>query len=336
MDIQRDPLDDTLQDLRITGSVLLHEAYAAPWTITVPDEGRLRKLLGVDAQTRLLLFHFVRRGRFELHMPGVRASTVEASQVAICATGVAHRMSCGRGATPVSIEAVLQGRGPAGAQRDAADVTEMVCGVFMARAAPLNPMLAALPPLMTVATADAEFSPMLAGVAWMLAHEIERRALSGFACARILELFCAEAIRAYQRDAGARRTGWFRGLSDPRIAEAMRHVHAEPDRGWTVDALAGCVALSPSRFAARFKQTTGVSVMTYVARWRANLACRMLSDTTLGIAEIGRRVGYESLPAFSRAFKGQLGQAPASWRAERVQRRGRPVTAGRTAGIGPS
>lgn len=65
----------------------------------------------------------------------------------------------------------------------------------------------------------------------------------------------------------------------------------------------------------------GCSVMRYVAAWRANVACRLLQASSLGLGEIAGRVGYESLPAFSRAFKSQVGQAPASWRAGRAAKR---------------
>ena len=315
-----DPLDDALDDLRITGSVLLHEAYVPPWAIAVPNEARLRTLLGVDDDTRVLLFHFVRRGRFELRMTGRETVVVEAGEVAICPTGVAHRMSLGRGATPLALEAVLEGKAGAGSPSAATDTTgatELVCGVFLADAAPLNPMLGALPPVVKVSTTDSSFSPMLAGVAWMLAHELDRRALGGFTAARVIELFCAESIREFQRSTGHEQASWFRGLADPRVSEAMRCIHAAPKDRWTVERLAACVALSPSRFAARFRTVTGRSVMGYVSAWRANLACRLLREPGLGVAEIAELVGYESLPAFSRAFKAQLGQSPASWRAAR-------------------
>lgn len=313
-----DPLDDALEDLRITGSVLLHETYAAPWAIAVPGEARLRQILGVDADTRVLLFHFVRHGVFTLRMAGLDPVTVEAGEVAICPTGAAHRMSLGRGASDMAIEAVLQGVASGSAPQAGADATELVCGVFLAHAAPLNPMLGALPPVVKVSTGDASFSPMLTGVAWMLAHEVDRKALGGFAAARVIELFCAESIRAFQRSGGAEHAGWFKGLADPRISEAIRCVHAAPGDRWSVESLADIVALSPSRFAARFREVMGRSVMGYVAAWRANVACRLLRESKLGMGEIAGRVGYESLPAFSRAFKSQLGQAPAAWRAARV------------------
>lgn len=316
-----DPLDDALADLRIKGSVLLHEAYGSPWAIAVPDEARLRKILGVDTDTRVLLFHFVRRGRFELHMAGREAVSVDAGEVAICPTGAAHRMSLGHGGSTMDIEAVLRGDASACSPAATTDATELVCGVFLANAAPLNPMLGALPPVVKVSTTDASFSPMLTGVAWMLAHELDRDALGGFTAARVIELFCAESIRAFQRSAGAEHVGWFRGLADPRISEAIRCIHAAPNQRWTVESLAATVALSPSRFAARFREVMGRSVMGYVAAWRANLACRLLRESKLGLGEIAGCVGYESLPAFSRAFKAQLGQAPAAWRVARAARR---------------
>lgn len=315
-----DPLDDALQDLRVAGSLLLHESYAAPWAIDIPEEHRLRSLLGIDAGMQIVLFHFVRRGSFDLHMPDGEVVTISAPHVAICSAGAPHRMTRGRGAKAVPIERVLAGRGPDRSEHPTGDETELVCGAFYLNASPLNPLLGALPRLMTVNTGDAAFSPMLAGVAWMLAHEIDCGTLSGFTIGRLLELFCAEAVRAYQREAGGQHPGWFKGLADPRIAGAIGRIHTEPGRAWTVDELADGAALSPSRFAARFKAATGISVMSYVSQWRANVACRLLRDASLSLAEIAQRVGYESQPAFTRAFRAHIGQPPAAWRSARLRR----------------
>jgi AraC-like DNA-binding protein len=40
----------------------------------------------------------------------------------------------------------------------------------------------------------------------------------------------------------------------------------------------------------------------------------LLSSTELGVAQVARRVGYESEEAFSRAFKRARGSSPSSWR----------------------
>jgi AraC-like DNA-binding protein len=83
----------------------------------------------------------------------------------------------------------------------------------------------------------------------------------------------------------------------------------------SVPRLASAAALSPSRFAARFRELMGCSVMQYATDWRMSLACRLLAEAAHRIAEAAHRVGYENLPAFSRSFKARVGVAPGAWRA---------------------
>jgi AraC-like DNA-binding protein len=239
---------------------------------------------------------------------------VDAPEVVICPTGLAHQLSNDRGGKVVSFEDILARGGASGRGRGNGVVTELICGVFMIRCTPLNPLQGALPAIMKVST-DSSLNPTLMGAANLLTFEIERGSRGGFTVSRLLEVFCAEAIRAYQRSEASLRPGWFRGLSDPRVANAIAQVHANPANEWTVELLATGAALSPSRFAARFRDTTGTSVMSYVSRWRTNVACRLLRDTDLPLTAIAHQIGYESLPAFSRAFKAQVGTPPAMWRA---------------------
>jgi AraC-like DNA-binding protein len=310
-----DPFEDVLSDLRIAGSVLLHEAYSPPWSIQVPNELRLREALNLGADVRVLPFHLVRRRGFTLQIRGLEGVRVEAPEICICPSGDAHQLSVGRGAPVMALDAILAGRGARPANDDDASATELVCGVFTVRAAPLNPMLGALPKVIKVSTGDMATSPTLAAAADLLVGELGRGSVAGFTVARLLEICCAEALRAYQRTEGASTPSWFRGLSDAKIGEALRSIHLEPGRDWGVAQLAKRVALSPSRFAARFRETTGQSVMHYVASWRASFACRLLRETELALPEVAQRVGYLSFPAFSRAFKAQVGVSPAKWRA---------------------
>lgn len=124
----------------------------------------------------------------------------------------------------------------------------------------------------------------------------------------------AEALRAYQPDAAPDAAGWFRGMADAKLADAIRRIHAEPGEAFSVERPASGVAPSPSRFAARFRAAMGESVMDYVGRWRANVACRLLAETELPLARIAATIGYASVPAFSKAFKARVGAAPAAWR----------------------
>ena len=313
-----DPLDSALADLRVTGSVLLHEQYLDDWAIAVPDERGLRGLLGVDADARVIPFHYVRHGGFTLSGVPNDPLALVAGELSIVAGGDAHQLAAGRVVAPERLADIL-GRAPTSPlSNDAAGTTELICGCFVTRAMPLNPLLGALPPVFKVAAQGADAGPALGSIADLLAGEVARGAAGGFAATRLVELLCGEAIRLARARLGD-MPGWFRGLDDPRVGAALRLLHGQPDHAWTVAALASEVALSPSRFAARFREKVGTSVITYLARWRANLAARLLRDTDLPLAEIARCAGYESTPAFSRAFRSHVGVSPAEWRRRGVR-----------------
>jgi AraC-like DNA-binding protein len=56
--------------------------------------------------------------------------------------------------------------------------------------------------------------------------------------------------------------------------------------------------------------------MTYLTRWRLQLASRSLERTSRGVADIAGDVGYESEAAFNRAFKREFGQPPGRYWSE--------------------
>ncbi|MFG6433516.1 AraC family transcriptional regulator [Roseateles sp. LYH14W] len=313
-----DPFDDALADLRIVGTVLLHCAYAPPWAVDVPAEPELRGLIQAPPHARVLVFHHVRAEAFELRLGGAPPLDVGLRDIALVTDGAAHRLSRGDCHTAVPLASILAGMGPPPTPRGTAGATELICGVFVTQGVPLNPLLGALPPVLRVTAADDSATPMLAGTVALLAQELDRGASTGFSAARLLELMCAETLKVHRDSAGATiEPGWLRGLADARLGAALRCVHERPQEAWSVERLAGKVALSPSRFAARFRAGVGMSVMGYVAQWRANVACRLLIEGQLPLAEVAARVGYDSVPAFSRAFKGQLGQPPGAWRLAR-------------------
>jgi AraC-like DNA-binding protein len=54
--------------------------------------------------------------------------------------------------------------------------------------------------------------------------------------------------------------------------------------------------------------------MHYLTRWRMALAAGMLQTSSLSITHVAQDVGYETDPAFSRAFRREFGVPPAAWR----------------------
>ncbi len=125
---------------------------------------------------------------------------------------------------------------------------------------------------------------------------------------RLVEILIVEALRAVGGDDAP--PGLLRGLGDPRLAAAIRRMHAEPAHPWTTAELAKEAALSRSAFFDRFARIVGVPPMEYLLGWRMSLAKDLLRRGTGRIEEIALRVGYGSASAFSTAFARQVGVPP--------------------------
>jgi transcriptional regulator GlxA family with amidase domain len=103
-------------------------------------------------------------------------------------------------------------------------------------------------------------------------------------------------------------------LNDPHVGRALALLHAEPARAWTVEGLAHQIAMSRAALAKRFVELVGETPIQYLTGWRMHLARRLLLETTLSLAEIAARVGYDSQATFNRAFRRVVGAPPATWR----------------------
>jgi AraC-like DNA-binding protein len=75
-------------------------------------------------------------------------------------------------------------------------------------------------------------------------------------------------------------------------------------------------------FAERLARLLGVTPLGYLARWRMQLAARLLETTDDTVMQVALSVGYESEAAFARAFKREFACPPARYRNERRERAG--------------
>jgi AraC-like DNA-binding protein len=131
---------------------------------------------------------------------------------------------------------------------------------------------------------------------------------------RLLELVLVLALRQWCDRPDAEPAAWYRALAAPAVGEALRLLHTDPGRRWTVAALAAEVGLSRAAFAARFAELVGEPPMGYLIGWRMAVAADLLRDTDETVAAVARRVGYADAFAFSVAFKRARGVSPSAWR----------------------
>ncbi len=141
----------------------------------------------------------------------------------------------------------------------------------------------------------------------------ERRSGRDLVLTRLVEVLLIEALRLTPSDDAP--PGLLRGLADARLAPAIRQMHGQLARSWTVAQLARTAALSRSAFFDRFTRTVGLRPMEYLLAWRMAVAKDLLRRHDLGIAEVAERVGYGSASTFSTAFSRYGGQPPSRYAA---------------------
>ena len=115
------------------------------------------------------------------------------------------------------------------------------------------------------------------------------------------------ALRLYLNE--TKGIGWLFALSDQRVGAAIKAIHREPSRRWTVETLASEAGMSRASFAAQFRQLVGECPIEYLTHWRMLLAGRSLEHGE-PIGTIAHALGYESESAFRTAFKRVTGNTP--------------------------
>lgn len=125
---------------------------------------------------------------------------------------------------------------------------------------------------------------------------------------RLAEVLLIEAFRSSSGTAAS--PGLLRCLADARLAAALRALHGEPTRPWTVAELARKAALSRTTFFQRFSRAMGMTPMDYLLAWRMAMAKDLLARRQASVAEIAERVGYGSASTFSVAFSRHVGETP--------------------------
>lgn len=128
---------------------------------------------------------------------------------------------------------------------------------------------------------------------------------------RLLEVLLIEAFRASGGTTAP--PGLLRGLRDPHLSIALRALHENPARPWTVAELARAAGLSRSAFFTRFEREVGRAPMAYLTGWRMSLARDRLRRGDGSLTEIGAALGYGSASAFNTAFAREVGQPPGQY-----------------------
>ncbi len=104
------------------------------------------------------------------------------------------------------------------------------------------------------------------------------------------------------------------GAGDRRLETLIQWLSERLDKRTSLDDMAGYLAMSASHFRAVFRKHCGLSPGKFLLQMRMDQAARYLAETVMPIKEVARRVGYDDVAHFYRAFKTRHGQSPGAHR----------------------
>lgn len=128
---------------------------------------------------------------------------------------------------------------------------------------------------------------------------------------RLCDILLIQIIR-FSVEQGLVHQGVLAGLAHPRLARLLIELLDDPRQSWTVDSMAFRANLSRNSFAREFRNVVGTTPAEFLTRIRIALAQRLLRKRR-PVNLVANEVGYNSQPAFSRAFIRETGTSPKSW-----------------------
>lgn len=314
--MKNDPLTAIVRSLELMGGVFLDAEFTAPWAITAHvTEEDCRPFMPVPKQ--VIAFHVVTQGTTLVSTDAAGEFWARTGDVVILPSNDLHVLASDPSVPHVTGDDLLLPADGQGLVRirhgGGGERTRILCGFLASQATP-SPLISSLPPLLVVSLKDVATLNWVEASIAMAARELSAgRVASAGMMSSLAELLFIESMRAHleRQEPGK---GWFAGMADRQIARALARIHGELDRPPAVTDLADLAGMSRSAFVDRFTEIIGMAPGRYLLEQRIQAARLMLRESSLSLAEIAHRVGYDAPESFSRAFKRETGATPLTYR----------------------
>ncbi len=313
-----DALSEALASVRMTAAIFYDAICTAPWGFAVPPMRDVAHLLAPGTE-RLVGYHLVADGQATVAFEGEPERKLTAGDVVIVPHGDPHTVSRGHPRTltdsRASVQCNLTGELATYRIGGGGEVTRFVCGYFGCERHAERLFLAGLPKVVTVNVRDGDTGAWLeSSILHLLSEAASGRPGRSALLSRMAEALFIETLRRHMETLPPEQTGWLAGARDPVVGAALALIHRDPCRAWTLGGLAQEAGAARSVLADRFTRFLGEPPMAYLARWRLQLAARLLQTTRKSVIEVAFDTGYTSEAAFSRAFKREFGLPPGAYR----------------------
>jgi AraC-like DNA-binding protein len=314
-----DAFSQILSGVKLLGAVFFTAEFSAPWGLSTAAPNMMAAKIAPGAE-HLVLYHLVIEGAAVIELADGQRTELGPGDVVIFPNGDAHHMSSGQGATRpfpnYGITAKIKSRdlSPLRAGGGGA-ISRFVCGYMTCDPYLCRPILSGLPAVFKVnIRADRSGLWLENSILHLVEEAGSGRVGSEAMLAKLSEALFVDTLRRYVAGLPEHQMGWLAGTRDPIVGKSLGLLHSRIAHPWTIADLAEHVGISRSALVERFTRYLSEPPMTYLTRWRLQLAARSLETTSRGVAEIAADVGYESEAAFNRAFKREYGQPPGRYR----------------------
>jgi AraC-like DNA-binding protein len=313
-----DVLSEVLRIVTLRGAVFYNAEFSAPWGFRSPPSRKVAPFVSPEG-AHVIIFHFLTDGRGLARLADGPRLELAAGDIVVFPHGDPHILENGSPRTIVDNEKELHRILSQGLKLarsgGGGEVTKFVCGYMACEPRLSRLVLSGLPPLFKINIRDDAAGRWLESSIRFSVGEADGARPGGEAVlAKLSEVLFVETLRRYVAQWPEGRTGWLAGARDPEVGKALALMHGRPAHAWTLADLAKESGISRSVLAERFRHFLDQPPMAYLTGWRLQLGARILGSTRQSVAQVAAEVGYESEPAFNRAFKRAFGVPPARFR----------------------
>lgn len=304
-----DLLSQMLELVRLRGELVFSMDLTQPWTLRFPSGSAY--------------FFVALEGELIVEAANAPSVMAVAGDLVMLPRGIGHVLTDGGGSAAANAGELMDAQftnerlslrhGGNGAR------TRLIAGSFRFESTAVPWVISGLPAVIHIEKSGGQTAGWLEGLAHFMMMEAETvYPGSSVMISRLIDVLIIRVIRTWAQTRNPNDTGWLGALADPRISRALKSIHDEPFRKWSVADLAHSVGMSRSSFADRFSLLVKEAPLAYQTRWRLTLAHGLLRQANARVGDVARQVGYDSEAAFSRAFKVQFGVPPVEIRANRL------------------
>jgi AraC family transcriptional regulator len=128
----------------------------------------------------------------------------------------------------------------------------------------------------------------------------------------LIETLATHLVKYYAETTSTTKT--VGGLPKYLLETTLDYIDRGLDRNLSIEEIALAVGIEPARLARAFRASTGKSIHRYLNERRVEEAKILLTKSEVSIAEVARRVGFDSEERFRINFRRRTGVTPAAYR----------------------